>query len=130
MVSTGTALGYSAVLGGVIFFCRFLPFILFKETGESDGQPRTSKGQNRLRAFFDFVEKTVPAATMTVLAFNALFLPVKEAVTAQSLSLATIIPLGAAALVTAVLHIWKRNPLVSIFGGTALYVLLERLLLQ
>ena len=115
MLSTGTALFYSVIFGAAIFFCRFLPFIIFRE--------KTKTG-----AFLDFVEKTAPAVAMTVLAFNALSSPVQEALTAQPPSLMGIIPVGAAALVTAILHLWKRNPLVSIFGGTILYMLLERLL--
>ena len=114
MISINKALLFTAAAGGVIFLCRFLPFVLFKEkTGHS----------KRIKAFLEFVEASVPAAAMTVLAANALASPLKEAVTAQQP--AGIIPLGAAAMATAVLHLWKRNPLISIFGGTALYMLLS-----
>jgi branched-subunit amino acid transport protein AzlD len=129
MVSTGTALGYTVVFGGIIFLCRALPFILFKKNNEEGRFTKAKQaGGNKTGAFLDFVERAVPAAAMTVLAFNALFSPVKEAVTSQPPSLMGIIPLVAAALVTAILHVWKRNPLVSIIGGTALYMILERLL--
>jgi hypothetical protein len=81
---------------------------------------------------------------MTVLAVNSLAGPVKEATVNAAAKasagfsaenadfaatgLAAIIPLAIAALCTAVLHIRKRNALISIFGGTALYMLLEWLL--
>ena len=118
MISTNTALLYTIVLGVVIFLCRFLPFVLFKE------KTVTEKKQNKMMAFLEFVEATVPAVAMTVLAVNALAAQSKDVLMAQPPDLPAMIPLGAAALVTAILHIWKRNALVSIFGGTALYMLL------
>jgi branched-subunit amino acid transport protein AzlD len=58
---------------------------------------------------------------MTVLAFNSIASPVKG-------SLHEGAPVLTAAVFTALVHLWKRNPLISIFGGTALYMLLERVL--
>jgi branched-subunit amino acid transport protein AzlD len=139
MLSTGTALFYTVVLGAVIFFCRVLPFILFRDerknsSGAASGPAGDSGPGNRavgLKAFLDFVEKVAPPVAMTVLAFNSLAGPVKAAgFSAENGNLTVIIPLGAAALCTAVLHIWKRNALISIFGGTALYMLLGHLLVK
>ena len=124
MLSTNLTLIYTIILGGVIFLCRFLPFVLFKEN------TKTEKSQITIKRFLEFVEATVPAVAMTVLAVNALAAQSKEALTAQPPDIAGIIPLGAAALVTATLHFWKRNALISIFGGTALYMLLMHLLLN
>jgi branched-subunit amino acid transport protein AzlD len=58
---------------------------------------------------------------MTVLAFNAV---------AGSLQagLRDGAPAIIAAAFTALVHLWKRNPLISIFGGTAVYMVLERLI--
>ncbi|MDR1307982.1 MAG: AzlD domain-containing protein [Treponema sp.] len=133
MLSAGTALLYTVVLGAVIFFCRALPFILFgdkRKNGSAgsgaDGtadDPGPAKDAG-LTAFLGFVEKVAPPAAMTVLAVNSLAGPVKAA---GFPPLDAIAPL-AAALCTAVLHIWKRNALVSIFCGTALYMLLEHLI--
>ncbi|MDR0586747.1 MAG: AzlD domain-containing protein [Treponema sp.] len=131
MLNTGTALLYTVVLGAVIFFCRVLPFILFKDekktcpagSGTAGGP---ANGLAGAKAFLGFVEKVAPPVAMTVLAFNSLAGPVKEA--AEGFSAAdfvAIIPVATAALCTAVLHVWKRNALISIFGGTALYMLLE-----
>jgi branched-subunit amino acid transport protein AzlD len=114
---------YTVVLGGVIFLCRFLPFIIFKEkTG-------TEKSKDRIRAFLEFVEAAVPATAMTVLAVNALASAVKETLAVQPQDLAKLVPMGTAALVTAILHLLKRNALISIFGGTALYMLLNSFVL-
>jgi branched-subunit amino acid transport protein AzlD len=124
VLSTETALFYTVVLGVVIFFCRVLPFILFRDEKKADsaGFGPASRPAG-LKAFFGFVEKVAPPVAMTVLAFNALAGPVKAAgFPVENAGLAAVVPL-AAALGTAVLHIWKRNALVSIFGGTALYML-------
>ena len=123
MLSTNTALFYTVVLGAVIFLCRFLPFVLFKEDSKNE-KAKTGKKQNGTKAFLEFIEATVPATAMTVLAVNALCAQSKEMLTGSAPDLRGIIPLAAAALVTAVLHILKRNALVSIFSGTVLYMLL------
>jgi branched-subunit amino acid transport protein AzlD len=129
VLSTGTALFYTAVLGAVIFFCRVLPFILFRDEKKNDSGPAGGRGPTNspagagLKAFLGFVEKVAPPVAMTVLAFNSLAGPLKTAgFSAGNIEPAAVIP---AALCTAVLHIWKRNALISIFGGTTLYVLLE-----
>jgi branched-subunit amino acid transport protein AzlD len=122
------ALLYTVVLGAVICFCRVLPFIVFRDERKSDPGPDSQSTGGGLKAFLRFVEKIAPPVAMTVLAANSLAGPVKETAadfSAGNAGLAAIIPLIAAALCTAVLHIWKRNALISIFGGTALYMVLE-----
>ncbi|MDR2607787.1 MAG: AzlD domain-containing protein [Treponema sp.] len=110
-ISTSQAVLYSALMGLAIFFCRAAPFLFFR--GKGGGKAR--------EAFLVFVEKVVPPAAMTVLAFNSLAGPVKEDVRLA-------IPVFTAAALSAALHLWKRNPLLSIFGATAVYMLLVRLL--
>jgi branched-subunit amino acid transport protein AzlD len=95
----------------VIFFCRIFPFLFFRE--KKGDTPDEERGG----AFLAFVEKTAPPVAMTVLAFNAL--PIKA-------SPRELLPAIAAALITAIIHIIKRNALLSICGGTALYMLLIR----
>ena len=106
--SVSEALILSIVMAAVIFFCRVFPFLFFRK--KSGGT-----------AFISFVEKTVPPAAMTVLTFNALAGPVKS-------NPRELFPALTAAAFTAVIHLWRRNPLISIFGGTALYMLLMRVL--
>ena len=102
--SVGEALILCFVMAAVIFFCRIFPFIFFR-------------GKTGASVFLAFVEKTAPPVAMTVLAFNAL--PIKS-------SPREIIPAIAAAVLTALVHLWKRNTLLSICGGTALYMVLIR----
>jgi branched-subunit amino acid transport protein AzlD len=97
------------VMGAVICFCRAFPFIFFRRKTEG----------GRADKFMLFVEKTAPPIAMTVLCFNALASGVKETPT---------LPLLSAAILTALLHIWKRSALLSIFCGTALFMLLDRLI--
>ena len=103
-------------MGAVIFFCRVFPFIFFRNgitAGNTGGR----------KAFLNFVEKTVPPVAMAVLAFNSIAGSLKG-------NPGQGIPVLAAASFTALLHLWKRNPLISIIGGTALYMILERLIIK
>lgn len=108
------ALVSTFVMGGVIFFCRVFPFLFFRASGDTQGSPRFAP-------FLAFVEKVVPPVAMTVLAFNALSAPLKADPQGG-------IPALLAAAFTALVHLWKRNSLISIFGGTALYMILLRIL--
>jgi branched-subunit amino acid transport protein AzlD len=109
MIPPGSAVVYSLAMAAVILFCRAVPFIVFRKKAEDTAGPS-------LKAFLAFVEKVVPPAAMTVLAFNAMAGPVRENPESGA-------PVLIAAAFTALLHFWKRNALVSIFGGTALYML-------
>ena len=102
------ALPLTLVMGAVIFLCRAIPFLFFREKAAG-------------ASFLNFVEKTVPPVAMTVLAFNSMAGPIKG-------NLREAIPVLSAAALTALVHLWKRNPLISIFGGTALYMILERVI--
>jgi branched-subunit amino acid transport protein AzlD len=98
-------------MGAVIFLCRFFPFLFFnKRTGDNV----------KYRAFLNFVEKTVPPVAMTVLAFNSMVGPFRENPWEG-------IPILAASAFTALLQILRRNPLISIFGGPALYMFIARI---
>ena len=108
MNTTAEALSMVLAMGAVVVFCRALPFLFFSREGEH------KKGRG---AFLDFVERVVPPVAMTVLAFNALGGAFRD-------GLANGLPALAAAAVTAVLHLWKGNYLVSILGGTILYMII------
>ncbi|MDR1278510.1 MAG: AzlD domain-containing protein [Treponema sp.] len=136
--SLGAALVYTFAMGGLIFFCRAFPFLFFREKkdasrgGEKSGggehnrpagrEKAGGKGRSRRELFLTFVEKLVPPAAMTVLAVNAIAGPLKT-------NLREGIPVLAAAGLTALVHLRKRNPLLSIFGGVAAYMILKRLLM-
>jgi len=104
-------------MGAVILFCRAFPLLFFTKA-EIKTEKNGTKPTGR-EIFLGFVEKTVPPAAMTVLAFNAMGAPFWVNITDGLFVLI-------ASVITALLHIWKGNPLVSIFGGTALYMVLIR----
>jgi branched-subunit amino acid transport protein AzlD len=99
-----------------IFFCRAFPFLFFGRVGEGE-----KSASRRSAAFINFVEKVVPPVAMTVLSFNALGGAFRN-------TMEGLLGLGAAVF-TAIMHLWKRNALISIFGGTALYMILIRVIL-
>lgn len=91
----------------IIFIERALPFILFrKKTPPS---------------FISFIEKYIPPMVMAILLFYCL-----KDVNFSSSSHG--IPYIIALTTTVLLHLWKRNSLISIFGGTILFMVLNFLL--
>ena len=119
MIGVNEAVFMVLAMGAVILFCRAVPFLFFTGTGPGNRKKSSSLGA----AFLGFVEKTVPPAAMTVLAFNALGAPFRENALDGLLVLA-------ASVFTALVHLYKRNALVSIFGGTAIYMILIRLIVR
>jgi len=135
--SLSDALIFTVVMAIAIFFCRLFPFLFFREKTGTTANATAANGSSvngdstnclevsgtvsdrRKAAFLNFVEKTVPPAAMTVLAFNALTGPVRTATI-------ELIPALIAAAFTVGVHLWRRNPLISIFGGTALFMILKR----
>jgi branched-subunit amino acid transport protein AzlD len=111
-IGVSEALPLTLVMGAVIFCCRAAPFLFFRKQEPAGAEPHKA-------AALKFVEQTVPPAAMTVLAVNSLIGPIRA-------NPRECIPMLAAAAVTAIVHLWRRNPLISIFGGTALYMVLER----
>ena len=107
------ALILSVIMGLVIFFCRVCPFWFFRET--------TGKTAGSKSVFLDFVEKIVPPLAMTVLTLNSLTALIYE-------NLSNGIPVLCASGFTVIMHLWLRNPLISIFGGTAVFMILQRLM--
>lgn len=108
MLSVPEALVSVAAMAAVILACRAAPFLLFRGSG----------GRGRER-FVSFVEKAVPPVAMTVLAVYSI-------ASAASAEAPFGLPAFAAALATVALHLWRRNALLSIVGGTALYMALSR----
>ena len=109
MLSVRAALIYPLVMGLAVFLCRAFPFIFLRT-----GKP------GKMNRFLSLVEKVVPPAAMTVLAVNAVSSHIKADFSAA-------IQVLAASLFTALVHGWKRNFLISILGGTALYMALSRI---
>ena len=90
----------------VILCERAFPFVLF-----SKKEPP---------AIIRFIEKYIPPMVMSALVIYCL----KDfKITSAQISVPTI----AGILVTAIAYKWKHNSLVAIFGGTVIYMIIERL---
>ena len=125
MNSVEEAIGIVLAMGAVILFCRAFPFLFFhSDLNSRKNQSSTAEKSGKssmMASFITFVEKVVPPAAMTVLAFNALGGAFRD-------SPGDGLLVCAASIFTALIHIWKRNSMVSIFGGTALYMILLNVL--
>jgi len=116
MNSITEALGMVFAMGAVIFFCRAFPFLFFSRNSGAD----SADGKGGVKRIIDFAEKIIPPVAMTVLTFNIMGASFMADLRDGFLVLG-------ASVVTAVLHLWKRNFLISILGGTAVYMILCRL---
>ncbi len=98
---------------GVVALCtllvRALPFLVF---GRGGGQPAP---------FILYLGKVLPAAVMAILVVYCLR-------STDFSAAAGFVPQVVAVAAVVALHLWRRNDLLSIAGGTAVYMLLLRLL--
>lgn len=92
-----------AVMAAVTALLRFLPFLVFRK--------------NNTPAFILYLGRVLPFAIIGMLVVYCLR---ETDVTAPPFGLKEL----AACAVVAGLHIWKRNTLLSILGGTLLYMAL------
>lgn len=93
-----------AVTAVITAILRFLPFFIFG-------------GKRKTPEFITYLGKVLPFAIMAML---VVFCLKNVSITAFPHGIPELISVAAVAL----LHIWKRNTLLSIIGGTALYILL------
>lgn len=100
-------LGAIAAMAAVTILCRATPFLFF--------------ARRRPPAVVDYLQKYIPPMIMTILVLGSY--------KATSFALPRDwVPGIAAGLAVALLHLWRRNTLLSIFAGTALYMLLMRVM--
>lgn len=93
-----------AVIALVTAFLRFLPFLVFNE------KRKTPK-------LIDKLGKSLPYAIMGMLVVYCL-----KDITFSSIG--GYLPYVIATVVVLLLHIWRRNTLISIVSGTVVYMLL------
>ena len=96
-----------AIMSGVTILIRFLPFLVFS-------------GGRKTPAYIEWMGRYLPYAIMGMLVVFCL----------KNVSLVNAphgIPELIACVLTAALHVWKRNSLLSIGGGTVAYMLLVQL---
>ena len=96
-----------AVCAAVTVLLRFLPFVLFQ-------------GKREVPPVIAYLGKVLPAAVMAMLAVYCL-----KGVSFTSA--AGWLPCLISCTVVVLLHIWKRNTLLSIIAGTVSYMLLVQL---
>ncbi len=95
------------VMTAVTYFTRAVPFLFFAKR-----QPPP---------LLDFLQRYMPPVVMAILVFASY-----KDIDYRAAPFG--VPALVAGAVTAVLHFWKRNVLLSIVGGTALYMALIRVL--
>ena len=93
-----------AVIAVITALLRFLPFIIF------NGKMKTPK-------IVDKLSKILPCAVMGMLVVYCL-----KDVSFEST--AAYLPAAVASLTVVLLHVWRRNTLLSIIGGTLCYMAL------
>ena len=104
MLSTGAAIAAIAVMAIVTFLTRVLPFLLF-DRGESPPK------------LVLYLGRVLPPAIIAMLIVYCL----------RGVSFSTPggwVPQLLCVAVVVALHLWKHNNLLSIFGGTVLYMVL------
>ena len=95
------------ICAGCTFLERLLPFLIFR------------KGE--IPSLIRYLGKVLPLAIMATLVVYCL-----RGITFNAAS--NCIPQIVAVAVTAVLHLWKGNTLVSVLGGTATYMCLVQMI--
>ena len=96
-----------AIMAGVTLLLRVLPFLIF--------------GKGKTPAFMTFLGKYLPYAIMGMLVVYCL-----KGVTLTGMPYG--IPEAVAVVLVVVLHVWKRNTLLSILCGTVSYMVLLQMM--
>ena len=108
MMTTAQALITVFICAAVTVLIRAAAFLLFPAGRQAP-------------AFITWLSRQLPRAVMAMLLIYCL----------KDVSFAAVpnwVPTLAAVAVTAALHLWKRQMMLSIAGGTALYMILIRLI--
>lgn len=109
-LTIGQAVASIAIMAGVTFLTRLLPFLLF---GRGERPP----------AIILYLGRVLPPAVIAMLVVYCL----------RNVSVSYYprgIPELIACAVVVGLHVWKRNNLLSIFSGTAVYMILVQFVFQ
>ena len=106
-LTTGQAVASIAVMAGVTFLTRVLPFLLF------------GRGSQPPKAIL-YLGRVLPCAIMGMLVVYCLR-------NVTPLSPPYGVPELIGVVLAVLLHVWKRNTLLSIGGSTVVYMLLVQL---
>lgn len=103
-MSRSAALTAMVICALITYFYRAVPFIAFS-------------GKRKMPASLEKLGKLLPPAIMMILVvYSFRSLPSSDLPTALSMIIA--------ALVTAGMHLWKKNTILSVFAGTMVYIIL------
>ncbi len=105
-ISVQESVAIMAVIAACTWCTRALPFLLFGR-------------KKQLPGMVVYLGEVLPAAIMSILVVYCLK---SVKLTAYPFGLAELLSVGAVAL----LHLWKKNTLLSIGGGTVCYMILIR----
>ena len=105
-ISVSQSIMIIAICACCTFFERLLPFLVFRKGKTPD--------------IVSYLGKILPTAIMATLVIYCL-----RGTTFTSLG--GFLPQLIAVAVTALLHLWRRNTLISVLGGTVTYMLLVQL---
>ena len=108
MISTQKALAMILLAAAVTFLTRLIPFLLFG-------------GKREVPRQVQYLGSCLPPAIIAALVVYCL-----KGVSFQPSAFGTSAAQLIAAAVVVLLHLWKRNTLLSIGGGTLFYMLLLR----
>lgn len=106
MLTLQKALIYTFFIGIVTFFTRIFPFVLFKGKKSSET--------------LDFIEKYIPPAIMLILLVYCLK-DIKFSVESGGIYQVLCV------VIAIILQLKYKNPLISIFGATGVYMILIRI---
>ena len=101
-INVGRSILIIAICALVTFLERYLPFAVF--------------GRREVPPLVKYLGKILPMAVIAALVVYCLRSTVFS-------SLSGFVPALTAAAVTALLHLWRGNTLLSVAGGTAVYML-------
>jgi len=104
MTDLSFTLSTIAVIAAVTMLLRFLPFLIFR-------------GNSETPAWLNYLGKGIPYAAMGMLVIYCL-----KDIHFDSIN--HFLPELIACLAIALLHLWKKNTLLSIFFGTVFYMIL------
>ena len=108
-VSVQTSVLIIAICAACTFFERLLPFTIFRK--------------GKVPAIIRYFGDILPTAIMATLVIYCLR-------STDLTSLGGFIPQLIAVAVTALLHLWKRNTLISVLGGTMTYMCFVQFILK
>lgn len=103
MIPVPHALLATIIFAIVIFATRVFPFLLFSRRNP----PK----------LLQFIEQSIPPAVMAILVIYS----IKD----MPFNGTELLPCGAALSMAVILHTWRKNALLSIFGSTAVFMLLQ-----